>query len=160
MSISALSMLPSLSTAAHNYGLSSRQHVSSSATEYTSLPACEQSTALTASRYLLQHFIAPVPGLGDYSAGAFDVFVRTLDCVGKRKLSRPLTVYVELDGDSFIARTREFEQVYGVGDSISNSLEDFELCLLDLFEDLSDMRAPYSTEWEQVRTHLSELMGK
>lgn len=47
-----------------------------------------------------------------------------------------------------------------MGNSVSDSLEDFKLCLLDLFEDLSDMSAPYSTEWEQVRAHLSELMGE
>jgi hypothetical protein len=98
--------------------------------------------------------------LGDYSANAFDVFLRTVDSVGKRKLSRPLTVYVEPDGDSFIARTYELGQVYGVGDSISDSLKDFELCLVDLVEDLRDTSAPYSSEWEQVRAHLRELMGE
>lgn len=160
MSIDALSMVPSLSAAARNYGLSSRQHVSSSATKYTSIPSCEQSTTLTATRYWLQHFVAPVQGLGNYRAGAFDVFVRTVDCVGKRELCRPLTVYVVPDGDSFIARAHEFEQVYGVGDSVDDSLEDFKLCLLDLSEDLSDVNTPYSSEWEQVRAQLSELMGK
>lgn len=160
MNAEVLSMQPWLSTIAHNYGLWSREHAASSVVEYADVTACQQSTALTVTRYWLQYSAFPAPSLGDYSAGAFDVFVRTINHIGERKLVHPLTAYAERDGDSFIAHTHEFEQVYGAGDSSSDSFEDLELCLVDLFEDLSDMRVPYSTEWEQVRAHLNELVGE
>lgn len=153
-------MQPSLPVAALNYGPSSRGHVASSVLECGGVTACQQSTALTGARYWLQHPTILATSFTDYTSGTFDIFVRTINCIGERELTRPLTVYAEQDGDSFIARTREFGQIYGVGESPGDAFGDFELCLADLFEDLRDMSAPYSTEWEQVRAHLSELAGE
>lgn len=99
--------------------------------------------------------VSSVVSYGDVFSGYIETLVR----LGDRELSHPLRVFVEPDEDAFLAQTSEFEQVHGAGATIKEALDDFESSLLELYEDLSDPRVAYSTDWQVVRDRLNELMG-
>jgi predicted RNase H-like HicB family nuclease len=119
-----------------------------------------QTTAVpTQTTYQIRRWATATLDTSFYGDACFCLFVRDLDTLNGKKLTHPLTVFVELDGESYLARNIEFEQVHGVGDTVEEAIEDFESCLVELYEDLSDVSATYAKEWHPVLDHLNELMG-